>query len=172
MLELALLRHAKSDWENPGTSDFDRPLNSRGIQAAARMGKHLRERGFFPDRILCSPARRACETLEHLGRRFNEMSQIDCPEDLYLAAPETLFSRIGEMGGVGSLLVIAHNPGLEDFARGLAGRVAGSSRAQTTLAAGFVTAALAIFEIDTESFSMIRDQDARLVHMVTPRGLD
>ena len=64
MLTLALLRHAKSSWDNPALSDFDRPLNSRGQKNAPEAGMALRELGFKPDLILCSPSKRTRETLD------------------------------------------------------------------------------------------------------------
>jgi len=173
MLELVLLRHAKSDWGDPNSRDFNRPLNARGKKAALRMGDHLRERGVRPGRILCSPAERARKTLLRLGEGFSDHPEIEFGEDLYLAAPATLLSGIAAVGGgASSLLVIAHNPGLEKLAEELAGRSAGSSSALTALTGGFVTAALAVFEVDGESFSGIRHENARLMHFATPRGLD
>ena len=59
MKTLLILRHAKSNWNYPDLSDYDRPLNARGKQDAARMGEHLREQGLIPDRILTSSAKRA-----------------------------------------------------------------------------------------------------------------
>lgn len=172
MLELALLRHAKSDWGDPNLRDFNRPLNARGKKAALRMGDHLRERGLRPGRILCSPAGRARKTLLRLGEGFADHPGLEFDEDLYLAAPATLLSCIAAVGeDANSLLVIAHNPGLEELALELAGHDAGSSRALTALAMGFVTAALAVFEVDGESFADIHHENARLVHFATPRGL-
>lgn len=63
MKTLLLLRHAKSSWDDATLSDHDRPLKSRGIKAARRMGRLMREQDLCPDRILCSTAVRARETL-------------------------------------------------------------------------------------------------------------
>ena len=59
---LTLLRHAKSDWGDPGLADFDRPLNERGRSDAPRMGKWMAVSGFVPDTVLCSTAVRTRET--------------------------------------------------------------------------------------------------------------
>ncbi|MGB4972019.1 MAG: histidine phosphatase family protein, partial [Cyclobacteriaceae bacterium] len=61
-MTLYLVRHAKSSWENPDLSDFDRPLNERGRKDAPRMGKRIKEREITPDLMLSSPANRAIST--------------------------------------------------------------------------------------------------------------
>ena len=70
-LQLILMRHAKSSWDDPAAADFDRPLNGRGRRSAKALGHWLRQRGWLPDRVLCSSARRTRETLDgrnaHLG---------------------------------------------------------------------------------------------------------
>ncbi|MEE3099475.1 MAG: histidine phosphatase family protein, partial [Pseudomonadota bacterium] len=62
MHRLVLMRHAKSDWGDPGLGDHDRPLNDRGRRAAPRMGAWLAAQGAFPDAALLSSARRVQET--------------------------------------------------------------------------------------------------------------
>ncbi len=62
MKTVLLLRHAKSDWGNPGLADFDRPLAKRGLKDAPRMGHVLTDFNVVPDKILASPARRAKQT--------------------------------------------------------------------------------------------------------------
>lgn len=62
MKRLILMRHAKSSWADPGQPDHDRPLNDRGIDAAARVGKWLRARGYRPDQALVSTVARAQQT--------------------------------------------------------------------------------------------------------------
>src|SRR6218665_523789 len=59
---LVLIRHAKSDWGNPGQADFDRPLNARGKKNAPEMGKRLQQKQVIPDLIISSPAMRAATT--------------------------------------------------------------------------------------------------------------
>lgn len=172
MLELALLRHAKSDPGRPGQRDYERPLNRRGEQAAERMGHHLRQRGMAPGRILCSPARRARETLGLLGPGFSNNEDIEFCDDLFLAPAETLLSGIAGVGDdTTSVFVVAHNPGLEELAVELADRGVGIPGALDRLSAGFVSAALAVFEVDAESFADLRHEAARLVHFATPRSL-
>ncbi len=171
MLQLALLRHANAARGASDARDFDRPLSAHGRKAAVDMGGHLRNRGFAPERIFCSPARRARATLECLGEGFANAPGLEFPEEFYLAAPGTLLARVAAAGDARSVLVVAHNPGLEDLANELAGRGAGSTGAQATLARGFATTALAVFEVDGANFSSVHHEIARLTHFVSPGAM-
>ncbi|MFC5585479.1 SixA phosphatase family protein [Nitratireductor kimnyeongensis] len=62
MKELLLLRHAKSSWDDPSLADIERPLAPRGRRAAPLMGREILRRGWSPDYVLVSPARRAQQT--------------------------------------------------------------------------------------------------------------
>ena len=62
MRELFIMRHAKSSWDDPTLSDFERPLNRRGKEDAPLMGEHLKRLGIKPDLIVSSPAKRAKKT--------------------------------------------------------------------------------------------------------------
>jgi len=59
MKTLILIRHAKSSWDQPGLSDFDRPLNERGKKDAPVMAKRVKEKGIELDHLVSSPAKRA-----------------------------------------------------------------------------------------------------------------
>src|ERR1051325_1293346 len=110
MRRLLLLRHAKSSWSEPGARDHDRPLNRRGQEAAPRVGAYLARHGLIPDRILCSTARRARETWELVA----------AGEKIYNASPRALvdvFRRADPRAA--SLLVVGHNPGLQEAATAL-----------------------------------------------------
>ena len=121
MFELMLMRHAKSDW-NSHKADIDRPLNARGRKDAGRMGGYLNERGLVPDRMLVSPAQRTQETAELL------LSDLSVPEEnivvdkeLYLADRDTLLEMI-ELYAIENqrLLILAHNPGMDELVSYLA----------------------------------------------------
>src|SRR5262245_53225155 len=115
---LVLLRHAKSSWADPDLPDHDRPLNGRGRDAAALVGRHLRQEGPHPDLVLCSSAVRTRQTLE--GLELPGRVEVVIEDRLYGASAESLLSRIRQVPpGDGTVLVIAHNPGVEDLARTL-----------------------------------------------------
>jgi phosphohistidine phosphatase len=114
MRELILLRHAHAEPAMPGQADFDRPLSSVGLAEAAEAGRWLREHGLAPDRVLCSPARRTRETLD---AALEDVSGIDCrlEEAIYEATPGTLAGLVDAHVEVDRLLLVGHNPGLEQL---------------------------------------------------------
>jgi phosphohistidine phosphatase len=163
---LLLLRHAKSSWDDADLPDRERPLSDRGRKAAAKIGRHLREQADPPDLILCSPARRTRETLERL-ELGDTRAAFD--ERLYGAAGEELLEAIRQVDETaGTLLVIAHDPGLQDLATDLAGADEGEGASRVR--AKFPTAALAVFET-AGAWSEVGPETARLVSFVVPRGL-
>ncbi|MBI5462442.1 MAG: histidine phosphatase family protein [Gammaproteobacteria bacterium] len=114
--ELLLLRHAKSDWDQ-SCDDFDRPLNARGRHDAPRIGRWLREHDMLPDRVLSSPAHRAAQTAQAVCAQLGYPAErIVWDKRLYLAALETLLDILAEQTDHPQrLLLIGHNPGLEDL---------------------------------------------------------
>lgn len=121
MLRLILLRHGKSAWDEPGLDDFDRTLAPRGLRDVPEMGRRLARRGVVPDAVISSSAVRALSTACALAR------EIGFPEDritatgaLYLASARELLEIIRQApAGTGTLLLVAHNPGLTDLANQL-----------------------------------------------------
>ena len=114
--ELLILRHAKSDWAQ-NVSDFERPLNSRGERDAPRMGRWLLAQDLQPDAVLCSPATRARQTLEAVCTQAHiPVQDIQWIDALYLAALENLLHQLHETPAkTRRLLLVGHNPGLEDL---------------------------------------------------------
>jgi phosphohistidine phosphatase len=170
MKSLHLLRHAKSSWKEPGLDDIERPLNRRGIGACATMAAYMANGAMMPDLVLCSPARRARETLDRLGEHWGQTPSAVYPEALYLAAPETLLTEIRAVDdAVGVLLVLGHNPGLAALARSLAGT--GAEADLAGLGGKFPTAALASFEFAAQHWKDVAPGAGRLVAYATPKGL-
>jgi phosphohistidine phosphatase len=109
--------------DNPTLSDFERPLNERGLRDAPRMGKRLKEKELTPDILLSSPANRALTTC----RYFAEALQ--CPEslvktsnDIYHASEDTLLRIIKSLADTSDVVFLfGHNPGLTDFVNKLTG---------------------------------------------------
>ena len=114
MKTLLLLRHAKSSWSNDKLSDFDRPLNDRGLRDAPRMGKLIKKQDLVPDLIISSPARRAARTAELVALEMSYESDIRFTEKLYLAESETYFELARQTDEtIGILMLVGHNPGIE-----------------------------------------------------------
>jgi len=114
MRELILLRHAHAEAASTGQADLDRPLSPIGLAEAEAAGRWLKENNLLPDCVLCSPARRTRETLEAvLGiTGFVEKRLEDA---VHGATPGTLMGLIEARGDVDRLLVVGHNPGLEQL---------------------------------------------------------
>src|SRR5690242_17249759 len=98
MKTLILVRHAKSSWETPGLSDYDRPLNDRGKKDAPEMAKRLKEKGIRIDQIVSSPAKRAKRTARYFADVFNiDKDEIYLVEDLYGAMPESFAQTVASL---------------------------------------------------------------------------
>ncbi len=158
------MRHAKSDWQNPATSDFDRPLNKRGRRAAKEVGVVLKSLVVPPDRVVCSPALRARQTIERVFPQTGwRLDRLQFDQDLYLA-PLARLIEIGEKHAAtnDSLMLVGHNPGLEDFLKYLCG----SDIERTGNGKLFTTANVAIVELGSNGVS--RGCQGRLLQLHRP----
>ena len=115
MRELILLRHAHAEPAGAGLPDTDRPLSPEGQAEAEAAGRWLREHDLVPDQVLCSPARRARETLEAVLGAIGYVDQRLEPS-IYDATPGTLIALADAHRDVGRLLLVGHNPGFEQLA--------------------------------------------------------
>jgi phosphohistidine phosphatase len=122
MKSLLLLRHAKSSWSDPGLADIDRPLNKRGKRDAPRMGTWMREMDLVPDLILSSPAKRARRTAEAVCDASGFNGGIEVVRDFYPGDPETFIEFLATIPEeVARVMIVAHNPGLEELVDELCG---------------------------------------------------
>ena len=113
--ELLLLRHAKSDW-SVDMDDFSRPLKKRGRRAAKQVGHWLHDQHLIPDMILSSPATRALTTAERVCRQLGmDESAIVCDLRIYEADALTLLEVLKAGGHGQRVLLVGHNPGLENL---------------------------------------------------------
>lgn len=117
MKTLLVLRHAKSSWEDSALDDHERPLNQRGRRDAPRIGELLRKDGQIPDAIISSDAVRARLTAEAVAEAAHHAGTILLDPRLYLAAPADIVAvlRTVEEPKSGTVMIVGHNPGLEDF---------------------------------------------------------
>ncbi len=115
MRELILLRHAHAEAAAPGQADLDRPLSAEGLAEAESAGRWLKNNGWVPDCVLCSPSRRTRETLEAV---LGEVGYIDqrIEPSIYEATPGGLIALADAHRDVGRLMLVGHNPGLERLA--------------------------------------------------------
>lgn len=142
MRELILLRHAHAESGTPGQADIERPLSATGRSEAATAGAWLREHALQPGRVLCSPAVRARQTLDALG----PLNCADVREDtaIYEATPGTLIELADAHRDASRLLLVGHNPGLEQLVALLHSGRSGHYR-------GMPPAAIAVLEFDDDA---------------------
>ncbi|MEI8383402.1 MAG: histidine phosphatase family protein [Planctomycetota bacterium] len=123
MKTLLLLRHAKSSWEDAALPDHDRPLKPRGVKAARRIGRLLREQNLIPERILCSTATRAIETLRLVEEESQQQAATEFIAALYHCSPGEFITSIhGVEADVNSVMIVGHNPGMEEWLQNLIGK--------------------------------------------------
>jgi phosphohistidine phosphatase len=166
--ELYLLRHAKSSWDDPGLADRDRPLAPRGKRAAALIADHLRGRGIVPALVLSSDARRARQTLKAVEGVLGGRSRVLVEDELYGASAPELLDRLRSVpDAVPSVMLVGHNPGLQDLAL-LLSRPGGRRAA---VAEKFPTGALARLQLDLAGWGQLREGAGVLSELVLPRDL-
>jgi len=167
MKRIYLLRHAKSSWDDASLPDHDRPLAPRGRRAAEAIAQHMQDNDIEPELVLCSTARRARETLEGIEPALGG-SAIEFEDDLYAASARALLARLRDVPDtIGSVLLIAHNPGMQDLALELAR----PSPTVDELAEKYPTAALATLETSASTWRELGPYGAELVGLVRPRDL-
>jgi phosphohistidine phosphatase len=150
-----LLRHAKSSWADSALADIERPLAPRGRKAAKKIARYLRDHDVRPELVLCSPAARARETLAAIGEG-------EIRPELYGASAAELLGVIrGLPDDASSVLLVGHNPGMEDLAAAFA-PLPGER---------FPTGALATFAFDCAHWADVAPGGAELVDYVVPREL-
>ena len=170
MRTLYLLRHAKSDWGDPGLGDFDRPLAPRGKRAAPAIAAWMNANGCVPRFVLCSSARRAAETWALVSDVLDDAPEIEMTEDLYHASPQRLLALArGLPDRHLSAMMIGHNPGFHLLASALAGE--GPDDLLHGLATSYPTGALAGIDFDAASWADIAPDSGRLACFVRPRAL-
>jgi phosphohistidine phosphatase len=176
---LVLFRHAKSAW--PDVADHQRPLARRGQRDAPVMGRWLRAQGLVPDRVLCSTARRARQTWQLAQAGLGAAPPVAFEPGLYDGAAPDLLALIRRAPpAVGTLLVLGHNPAIEDLALMLAATAPGAGGrrgldaampgALERMQAKFPTAAIAVLEL-AKTWPALTQGQARLTAFVTPRDL-
>jgi phosphohistidine phosphatase len=169
---LGLFRHAKSDWHDPRARDFDRPLNARGKAGAELMGRHVRDHGVKWERMLASPAIRCAETVELACQAAGRPVAAIWDRRIYLASGVTLADVLRDQeGDPASILMVGHNPGLEDLIFDLVPDD-GTSPLRDAVEIKFPTASFAVVELEIDRWVDLADRCGRLVHLMRPRDLD
>lgn len=162
MKTLLVLRHAKSSWSNPNLADHDRPLNARGKRDAPRLGRLLRQLDLVPELIISSTAKRALSTAEAVAQESGYESEIELARHFYHAWPGTFLESIRTIDDTYQrVMIVGHNPGLEELVEGLTG-----------LAERMPTAALAQISLPIQSWDELDEEtEGKLVDLWIPRAI-
>ncbi len=164
--QLLLMRHAKSSWADGGLTDFDRPLNKRGLRVTPQMAEFVHLQGLTPDLVVSSSACRAKMTAELFVKNCKDVSeeQLSFTKEFYHAPAEVYCDFVGRFAdeSVDKLLFVGHNPGLEDLVEQLSG-----------IWEVMPTAAVAHFRIEVSRWAEIgKEFDATLENIWRPKEVN
>jgi phosphohistidine phosphatase len=147
---LLVLRHAKSSWADSSQEDWQRPLNERGRRDAPRAGEWLKKRALMPDAIITSDAVRARTTAQAVAAALGYPRDVITHPALYHAKPSDVFDVLHDAAGnAKTVLIVGHNPGLEELVHKLTGEHH-----------GMPTTALVVLDVPIDRW---RDLDSRVV---------
>jgi len=161
---LLLLRHAKAAFIQPVLDDFDRPLDPDGYKSLRNLLGLMHDAELAPQVILCSPSRRTRETLDVIRSFLPGFADVYFEEDLYLANLQRILTCLEQIPDhIENVMVIGHNPGLDQLLAWLLQKTAAASPLHT-----FPTAGLAHLRVDTPSWFLKEGLGSELVRLVTP----
>ncbi len=170
MKTLTLLRHAKSGWDDAVPRDFDRPLNPKGRRAALTMGRHLRDADYAFDHVVASPAVRVAETVAAVEDGYGRPLSPVWERSVYLASAATLLDLVRALPAEAErVLLVGHNPGLEELVMMLAADDGTALR--DAVETKYPTGTLAEMTLPG-SWAEAGEGRATLTRFVRPRDLD
>lgn len=164
--QVLLLRHAHAAWAQPGVRDFDRPLDERGVEDAAVVGRAMASEGLLPDLVLCSPATRCVQTCEIVAGLIPGSFDIRHNHALY-SNDHGYYLELLAQQEAATVLLIGHNPMMEDTAHALA--FSAETWPARRLQKGFPTAGLAVIDITPSTHEL--KIGGHLARFLTPKRL-
>ncbi|MBA4786072.1 MAG: histidine phosphatase family protein [Alphaproteobacteria bacterium] len=166
---LLLLRHAKSAWPE-GVPDHERPLAERGEKAAPAMGNHMAREHLIPGLALVSDARRTQETWKLVKSRLPGAVEARVTPALYDASAAQMLEVLRKTdANTDTVLMIGHNPGLQELALMLVGE--GHAQARDAMAEKYPTGALAVIDFAIGDWPSVEPGSGFLADFLTPRSL-
>lgn len=162
--QLLLIRHAKSDWNNVGLRDFDRPLNKRGHSNAPEMANRMVEQQIIPDLILSSPALRAITTATYFAENWDiDQPKIRQEYSIYEANVKSLLALVNQLDNkFDRVAMFGHNPGFTDFVNYL-------SDANIY---NMPTCSVVIIEFPFENWNEVSTETGKVILFDYPKSLD
>ena len=165
-LRLILTRHAKSGWDDPELSDHERTLTKRGRQAAATVGAWLNGNGYVPDLVLSSDATRTRETWACMQEALPAPARTEWTRSLYLAGTGAILTALRGAGDARSVLLLAHNPGIAQFAASIVAIPPHHTRFRD-----YPTCATLVAEFDGDDWRTVAFGTGRVVAFTVPADL-
>jgi phosphohistidine phosphatase len=170
MKRVILLRHAKSSWRHAELTDIERPLSKRGRHSATALGRYLAAAEYRPAQILCSSSERTRETLARLQEHFAQTVPTRYEKGIYMADAASLLRRLRRLTDrLASVMIIGHNPGLEQLALLLIG--SSDAPLGRRLAEKFPPGAIAVIAADVERWTDLAPGGGRLEAFIRPKDL-
>jgi phosphohistidine phosphatase len=171
MLSLMLLRHAKSSLADTGQADLDRPLDERGKRSAVVVGRYMASNKLVPHLVLCSPARRTKETWGLVAGELSATPEVLVAAEIYNSGDGTALMEClrHRAGAVQSVLLVGHNPSIDELAQTLTGT--GSEKLRERLEKKYPTAALAVFSFDFGNWESLAAGTGTLLRFVRPKDV-
>lgn len=167
--QLIIVRHAKSERDDPTLDDFERPLSPRGLSEMPHVAKWLASQKLKIDQIISSTAKRARQTTELLCQGAGlDVKKIEWQDALYLADTATLLNAIAHLPTtIKRLMIVGHNPGLEE----LLSHLCGDDLPRTKSGKLLTTAAIAIVVLP-DGWDSIKPHTGQLIELMRPKELD
>ncbi len=158
MKTLLLMRHAKSDWNNKGQTDFERTLNKRGLNNASEMGQQLVENNLQPQLILSSPAERAKITTTLCAKEIKYEKEVIYDEDFYFGNSQKILNKILFTNNeLNNIMIVGHNPTWSGLVYSLSGSFIEMK-----------TANIAVIDFDIDKWSDISKSKGELRVLLQP----
>ena len=159
MKKLYIIRHAKSDWDDPALDDYDRPLNKRGVKNAPFMGELLARKNIKPDLIISSPALRAITTAQYIAKEVNYTKAIAPNQYIYEAFVNTLEEIVQYIHDSNdTVFLVGHNPGVSALAYVLCG-----------LKEQLPTSAIVEIEFNCDNWMDISKENSKFISLEYPK---
>ena len=174
MRRLYILRHAKAAQGEPGQDDHARALTVRGIADAEALARYLRKNEARLDRVLISTAARTIQTADLVLRELEGPPRADYRDGLYLASAVKILAMLKMLPGkLSDVMVVGHNPGLEELAGLLAREPVRRKERERRgeLDEKFPTAALAVLDFDIDRWRDLKPETGKLIDFVRPKDL-
>jgi len=174
MKRLYILRHAKAAAAEPGQDDHARALTVRGIADAEAMARYLRKNEAKQDRVLISTSARTIQTADLVLRELAGPPRADYRDGLYLASAVKILAMLKTLPGrLSEVMVVGHNPGLEELAALLAREPVRRKERERRgeLDEKFPTTALAVLDFDIDRWRDLKPETGKLADFVRPKDL-